>query len=338
MRRDRDVMERLAAADPAPHAERLSREEQREAEALLARVLATPIEPAADRRRLRRRPVGRRRLLVAFGAACAAVAAVAAIELFDSGAPGGGGIIEKAVAAVTREDVVYHALERRRATGSGFPDVGQTTYAESWRTTDGRIRAKEFAANGTHVRTLRAEWAGTLRPGRTLGPALRYDPRENAIYPSGVGRPPLDADPVPDIDPFADPGVRLRELQRRGQLRVADTTTFGGRRAYRLVADSPSRWRSFTFEGVEYLVDAETYLPLTQRVTVRVDDPERTYRLFTRYLTYERVPLDSRTRALLDLDPHPGATCATGAGDISGRGLGFPNPCRSDMENRFGAP
>jgi hypothetical protein len=63
------------------------------------------------------------------------------------------------------------------------------------------------------------------------------------------------------------------------------------------VADSPTRWHSFTFEGIKYLV-------------------------------YERLPFDGRSRAQLALDPHPGAKCAPEAGKLRDRALGFPNPCR----------
>jgi hypothetical protein len=50
--------------------------------------------------------------------------------------------------------------------------------------------------------------------------------------------------------------------------------------------------------------------------------------MFTRYVVYARLPLNARSRAKLDLDPHPGARCAPGADKIMGRGtLGFPNPC-----------
>jgi hypothetical protein len=320
MRRGKDPLGRLAAADPLPDAEQLTAEEQREADALLADLLATPVE-AGERRPVRRRL---RWALVA-AAACAAAIVVAAVNVLDSDTTGPT-IVERAVAAVSREDAVYHVLERRRGTGSGFPKGGQTIYSEYWRTTDGRMHGKAFAANGARRGRLLEEFAGKLRPGRTLGPALRYDPREDAVHPTGIGRP-AGIDEVPDIDPFADPAARLRELQRRGQLRVADAIRFEGRRAYRLVADSPTRWHSFTFDGVEYLVDAKTYFPLTQRVSVRVDS-ERTYKLVTRYLVYERLPFDGRSRAQLALDPHPGAKCAPGAGKLEDRALGFPNPCR----------
>jgi len=57
MRPPHDLMERLAAADPMPEAERLSTEQQRDADALLEGLLATPVEH--DRRRARR-SAGRR--------------------------------------------------------------------------------------------------------------------------------------------------------------------------------------------------------------------------------------------------------------------------------------
>ena len=238
---------------------------------------------------------------------------------------GVGSVVDKAVAAVTREDAVYHVVKRTRTTGSGFEN-GQTLYFESWHTTGGRMHEKMFAVNGMRRGRLLAEMAGTRRPGGTSGPALRYDPRENTVYPSGFGRAP-DAEAVPNIDPFADPSSHLMRLERRGELQLAGTTRLGDRRAYRLVTDSTVRWRGFAFEHIEFLVDSETYLPLAQRVVARVGSA-RTYRMFSRYLAYERLPLDARSRSQLDLDPHPGATCATVAGDVRGpRGLGFPNPC-----------
>jgi hypothetical protein len=49
MHPDRDPMEMLAAADPLRDGEQLTPEEEREAEALLARLLATP-HGGAERR------------------------------------------------------------------------------------------------------------------------------------------------------------------------------------------------------------------------------------------------------------------------------------------------
>ena len=245
--------------------------------------------------------------------------------LLSGGTSGGGGVVDKAVAAVTRDDVVYHVVQRTHDTTPGEP--ARAAYLESWHTTDGLMHEKVFAARGNRRGPLLGEMAGRRRPGRSSGPALAYDPRENTITRIGFGRA-RDADSVPDLDPFGDPSARLRTLQQRGELRAAGTTRFAGRRAYRLVARSAS-WRDFDYERIEFLVDAETYLPLAQRVSVRVN-PDLAYRFFTRFLVYERSPLDARSRGLLALDPHPGATCRTGR--ASGKsGLGFPDPCRGSQ-------
>jgi hypothetical protein len=320
MRQDQELIERLAAADPLPDAEHLTPEDEREAEALLGRLLATPAGAGTAPR-----PRFRRRVLLAVAAACAAAAVFAGLDLLESDTPGTD-VVERAVAVVTREDSVYHVLERVSAVVPGIPESRRPLYIESWTSSDGHIHQKMFAASGDRRGKLLEELAGRRRPGRTSGPALRYDPRENAILPSGFGRS-SDSDTVPDLDPFADPGARLRQLEQRGRLRLADTTTFAGRRAFRLVSGSATRWRGFTFERVEYLVDADTYLPLAHRVSARVDTGG-TYRLSTRYLVYERLPLNRRSRRQLDLDPHPGASCAAGAGELRGeRAPGFPNPC-----------
>jgi hypothetical protein len=331
MRQDQELLERLAAADPLPDAEHLTREDEREAEALLGRLLATPIGAGTAPR-----PRFRRRALLAVAAACAAAVAFAGLDLLESDTPGTD-VVEQAVAAVTREDSVYHVLERVRAVVPGNPESGRPLYIESWSSSDGRLHQKIFAASGERRGQLVEELAGRRRPGSTSGPALRYDARENAILPNGFGLAP-DAEVVPDLDPFADPGALLRQLEQQRLLRLAGTTTFAGRRAFRLVSESATRWRGFTFERVEYLVDAETYLPLAHRVSARVDTGW-TYRLSTRYLVYERLPLNRLSRRQLALDPHPGASCATGAAELRGeRALGFPNPCLPDRRGAVRTP
>ena len=255
--------------------------------------------------------------------ACTA-AAVAAINLLEAGGPGGGGIVEKAVAAVTRGDVVYHVVQRSRGTTSSDGSA-QTLYFESWHTTDGRMHQKVFAGHGTRRGKLLTEMAGRRRPGRSSGPALMYDPRKNVISQIGFGQAG-DADAVPNIDPFADPSARLRDLQRRGKLRLAGSIRAGGRRAYRLVADSAS-WHGSDYERIEFLVDSETYLPLAQRMSVRVNS-DLTYKLFTRFLVYERQPLDARSRALLDLAPAPRRHLRKPSGRAKARPKPWlPNPC-----------
>ena len=315
---EQDVMERLAAADPAPGAVHLTASEQSEADALLARVLAERLAEAVPERpapRLRRRHW----LLVAAAAACSALAAVAAIDSLDSD-PRGPGVVAKAVAAVSQKDAVYHVVRRTRIPAS-FPRPRVLIF-ESWRTTDGRMHEKIFRVKGGRRASPIFEIAGRRRLGRTAGPALKYDPvMTNTITRSGFGPAPAAADAP--IDPYADPGIRLRVLQRQGRLRLTGTTSVDGRRAYRLGSQPVVKGRER--ERVEFLVDAETYLPLAETRWWRVGD-RPTYRFTSRYLVYERLPLTARTRATLALDPPPGAKCASGAGELSSERAGFPQP------------
>jgi hypothetical protein len=319
-----DLMERLAAADPLRESERQTPEEEREAEALLARLVATPPEHATEQRRAAPRRL-RRLALAGAGLACAGLAALAAIDVLDSDAPGPG-VVDKAIAAVTRDGVVYHVLDRRRVTGSAVPPGIKSRFVlyESWHTTDGRMHQKGFEDRGGRRGRLREEIAGRRPPGRSSGPALRYDVFQNLIHESGFG---TSGSRSPSIDPYSDPGARLRELQRDGRLRVAGTEEVSGQTAYRLVS-GVTRGFGGSPMRVEFLVEARTYLPLAQRYSVRLKSG-KSFELSIRYLIYEQLPLNARTRGLLALDPHPGAKCSPGAGDMRGkRSVGFPNPCR----------
>ena len=324
MRRDPDLMERLAMADPLPEAERLTPEEEREAEAMLARLRATPVEPEAPEPRTRR-PWRRPWALAAAGVACCAAVGFAVLNFADSDAPGPS-IVERAVAAVSQDDSVYHVLQLNRATGLDVAGADtRAFYFESWYSSDGRRHEKIFAATEQGPGRLLGEFAGRVRPGRSSGPLLRYDPRENTLYPSGFGEAPR-ADRLPMIDPTTNPATSLRQLEERGLLRVGGTTRIGGRGAYRLVSGPIKRFRG-QVERLNYVVDSETYLPLSGRYSNRTRSG--VLRAVSEYLGYERLPLNARSRAQLDLDPHPGAKCALGAEELRGkRSLGFPNPCR----------
>jgi hypothetical protein len=328
MRPDRDPMQMLAAADPVRDSEQLTPEEEREADALLTRLLATPpagIEPrSSGRRRVRRWA------LAAAAVVGAAAAVLAATSLVDSDAPGGG-IVERAVAAVTQDDVIYHVVERSHMRASFEPGGDRTHYVESWYTSDGRIHQRTFAAKGGRKGRLLEDWAGRRIPGRRVNPRLRWDAWTNTISEGGFGPGPDTG--APGIDPFADRGAQLRRLQAEGRLRVAGTTRVGHRSAYRLVSGPVSDPEVDGVERVEFLVDADTYLPLAERFwsRSRSTDPEHPIsriRIVIRFLVYERLPLNEKNRAFLDLDPHPGAKCSQFAGELRGdKGVGFPNPC-----------
>jgi hypothetical protein len=304
-----DLMERLAAADPLRD-EQLSPDDQREADALLARLLATPV--ARPRR-------ARRRALVVVAAACAALAAVAAIDLLGSGTPGSG-VIDRAVAAVTRGGVVYHVVEFTTGRGSDVPT--REVISESWYTSDGRLHRKAFTVRDGRRGRLAEDFAGRRLPGRAGGSALRWDGSANTITESGFAGGNGD---TPSLDSFADPGTQLRALQSQGKLRVDGTTSVDGRRVYRLGSGKLSV-DGYDWE-IEYTVDAQSYLPLARHLTYHMGEG-RTVEVLTRYRVYERLPLDAQTRRLLALDPHPKAKCSEFAHELTEqRDLGFPNPC-----------
>jgi hypothetical protein len=319
MARHQELMERLAAADPLRDGEQMTPEDQREANALLERLLATPVDAKTHRPRLRRRA------LAVAGVACAAVAGPAAIDLLDADTPGSG-VIDKAVAAVTRQGFVYHVVEFTTASASPPLEDGASAppvLAESWYTSDGRLHRKAFVVRDGKKGRLAEDYAGWQHAGRRAGAALRFDGFTNTITESGWARNPGGA---PTIDSAQAPGGQLRALVEDGRLRVAGTTSVDGKRAYRLVSGK------IDMDGaeleIEFTVDASSYLPLSQHITTRQDGGQ-TYDVETRYRTYEQLPLNARTDRLLALDPHPDAKCSEYAHELTEeRDLGFPNPCR----------
>jgi len=224
-------------------------------------------------------------------------------------------VVDRAVAAVTRGGV-FHVVERMTVRGQGQP---AEIDSESWYTHDGRLHRKAFTTRGGK-RQLAEEFAGRRRPGRSSGVALRWDPSSNTIEESGF----VNGGGVPFLDPFTDPGARLQALEKQGKLRAAGTTTVDGKRAYRLVSGKVPVDKDQA--EVEIAVDAKTYLPLTQRLTLTLAAGPKVVAL-TRYSVYERVGLNDRTERRLALDRHPGAKCSEGAHELTEKSLGYPNPC-----------
>jgi hypothetical protein len=325
MRPREDVMDRLAAADPVRDTAQLSPAEQSDADALLARLVMTPPGDEADLGTAQR-PRIRRWALIATGALCSVAAAFAAVNVLDSDSPGPG-VIDRAVAAVSQGGSVYHVLERSHSRPVGLRGARPMTfYFEYWHTTGGRMHRKTFAVDGPRRGKLVEDMAGRRRPGRRGGPVLFWDARSNTINLGGfrVGR----GRGAPSLDPYADPGSQLRALEQQGRLRLEGTTRVGDRTAYRLVSGTVPGMTKHETESVEFLVDSETYLPLAQHRAIRHHPTGRGFELSTRYLAYERLPLNPRTREELDLDPHPSAKCSP-MFERRGRpkALGFPNPC-----------
>ncbi len=335
---DHELMERLAHADPARGADV---PDQGEVEALLASILVSPTDEAVARRRRFPR-------LLALGAATAiaGLALFVALDLFDSGNPGPD-VVQKALAAVSAENAIYHVVvfeeQSRTPEDPAIRDPDnrwrERLYSESWFGPGYRLHTKMFRYDHGRRGRQTTEVAGRsgicrARICRTNGKGIEYNRRRNVAQPVGIG-PMAAGGPIGPasvtLNPFADPSARLRQALEHHGLRVTGTTEVGGRKAYRLVSKS-SRQGPATFHTVahiEYLVDAETYLPLEEwlianwRLTKRdVKDAKRpgplrealkrgrtrvTTVFASRYLAYERLPLTDANRAKLRIHPRPGA-------------------------------
>jgi hypothetical protein len=310
-----ELMDRLAAANPVPADEALSGAEQRDVDALLERILDSP--PPTEAPAARRVPALRRVAPAAALLALAGLTAIVAVDLLGSEDEGRRGIVERAAAAVSQEDVIYAITERRTVTtrrlgGRGRAASSERTLGRYWLWAGGR--RSRFLVYG-------------LRPDAARGPleseiTVDGDRLSWFLAPSNtisVSKVPWRDWPAPPDDrgypgfsPASDPGAQLRAHVESGRLRVAGRTTVRGRTAYRLV----SRPRSVPSEGIKadtvtYLVDARTYLPLEVRNhVIFVHDgaePDEVGESRTEYLRYEPLPVTEENTALLDMDPHPGA-------------------------------
>jgi hypothetical protein len=300
-----ELMERLARANPVPPARPLTPEEQNEADSLLERIVTDPVPDAPPQR-----PPRVRRLAPAAGLLTVlAIGAVVAIDLLESD-EGGGSIVERAVAAVSKEDVIYATVERWTMRSVALEPGVDTTrderaFVRTWLWREGdrshflRYRLRPDGGPGP----LRSEVVST--PERITW--FDAGGRKQLSYDRDRREPPIGGGSgYPGFDPFSDPGAQLREHVDRGTLRVAGRTTVRGRTAFRLVARASARSApDEDFGTVVYLVDARTYLPLElrQRVVFDHSDVPRGGReratLRVEYLRYEALPVNDETQKLL---------------------------------------
>ena len=307
-----ELMDRLAAANPMPADEPQTAAEQGEIDALLERILATPEAPAAPRRTLVRR--------VAPAAALLAAVVVAVVVVIDLvGSEEDGGIVDRALAAVSQEDVIYAVTERRISTSRPLtPDLevapGERGYVDYWLWSGderSRFLTYDMRVDGSRGR-LESEVTADERR------LTWFMARSNTISVREPPRQDPDDEPLrggfPGFSPFSEPGAQLRAEVDEGRLRVAGRTTVRGRSAYRLVSERRSG-PGFGDERVTYFVDARTYLPLELRVRIIFKHSRfepggggrELARLRIEYLRYETLPVTDENKALLEMGEHPGA-------------------------------
>jgi hypothetical protein len=279
-----DPMERLTAADPLPEADRLTEAEQADADALLARIVAE--QPEQIRR-------ARRHWLPAIAATAAAVVlALVVIDVVDEGAPGPS-VVDRAVAAVSVENSIYHTVEV-------LTFGHQHAYREGW--FGPRVSRQKIYYHRGKLAVEEVLQPRLTRAGRHVG--IIFDAKHNLIQRVRMYRGARNSD-FPELDPSQDPAAALRELQREGRLRLVGSEDFEGRKVYRLVGDAPSR-PGIRVNRLVYLVDANTYYPVLLEWVFARHGAARV-RFTSRFTTYERLPATAENRKLLKMSPHPGA-------------------------------
>lgn len=321
-----ELMTRLERANPVtPDQE--SADDSRSA--LLDRVLAEPMSAKPPPRRAPRTPLSPRR--IALAGACVAVlglAALAALDLLDSEGDAPGGIVERAVAALSDENAIYAVTERSLSTITpldGGKVVRERSFRRYWLWKAGkRSRFVDYRALPDGSR------GQLLEDIAFHGDRLYwYSADTNQLQVSDRGwpreRPSLGNSDYPGLDPFSDPGAQLRRYVDDGRLRVAGQTTVRGRTAYRLVSRPLSNDKAgVRDETVTYLVDADNYLPLQVRSSGTVftpggDPSSDRFRYSVRgdYLSYEALPDSEPNRARLRVGRYPGMQRRRGVDQVA---------------------
>ena len=177
----------------------------------------------------------------------AVLAAVVAIDLVGS-EERSGGIVERAVAAVSRENVIYAITERADGHHRGRSRPAATRSRP-------RAAARPFLALGRGRARFTPSGIGSLpngmprpaargggrpRPSGWFGSTRRRGSRGMCVDPRTARRnPPRQR--LSRLQPGSDPGAQLRAHVESGRLRVAGRAVVRGRSAYRLVSSPRCR-------------------------------------------------------------------------------------------------
>ncbi len=298
MNRENDLLARVASANPVPAVTAVTREEDREADLLLARLLDTPL-PQARRRAPRPRLTRGRGFALAGAVAGMLVTLLVTLSALDEGP----GVADRAYAAVTA-DHFFHVVRR---TSLDLPvdladgDPAQDGITESWYDTsapafhtvaygvrNGRRTAPTFESAGNRGGT-RARFGG-----EAAGPVSDLQ--------DGQGR----------IPPRYDPAADYKRALKSGRVREEGETTFAGRRAKRLVVALPDqKVPGPTPEVVDqvetYYVDPDTLYPIAYRAQgFFVQDGRRErFSSSVDFTTFEILPRSAVNQRLLRLGARP---------------------------------
>ncbi|MDA0159455.1 hypothetical protein OM076_04195 [Solirubrobacter ginsenosidimutans] len=314
-----DLMDRLRAADPVPDpvtappiewlvprlqatTETAPRDLAAEARPGAPRESA-PADPAAPRDPAPAggatscppgRPRLRRRLRVLVPVFAAALAAAVVVLLGRGSSPD---VVAEARAALGAPGEIVHTIVRTQQFDENGKAIGQSN-VEQWAALDPlrtRTRMTITPAEDGTPRMTESDYAdGVFRSAWSWDDYLR----EHKLSPEELaGYVAANTGSESALDAGADPVAGVRALLAGGKLAPAGETEVNGRRVLLLRGDRPRRvlpdGRGVQLAvRVEYLVDAETYVPV--QVTYRIKPSlgaggAQTTR--TTFETYERLPL-----------------------------------------------
>jgi hypothetical protein len=246
------------------------------ARARLAEVMQAPTTRGAPPRR--------------FGVALVGgVALVAAVFTVASLVDRDAGVLERAEAAIDPQGRILHVVVRIE------DETGTVTRGESWVRPDGSGRSLDRSGSGPGDCLASETELRCFDASRNVVDVYRYSPE--AVE---AGRRYAEL-----------PGFRVDQPQSihrafgEGYARLVGESAIGGRSVYEvqlavpfIAADGTATPRFDDATSPILYLDRETYLPVAERFP---DAGSTTY-----YETYELLPLDARTRALLELPTRPG--------------------------------
>jgi hypothetical protein len=265
-----DPLERLRAANPVPD----PTPEEAAADALLARVLATPRE---ERRTIVRR--GRPRLVLPAAVAAAAAAALLAVAL-----GGGDSLVERAYAAVQPGgDVIHEVVVSEWSTEGGAGANGGETIDAWYHPAGGRARRHVSGSEGLYDVVVAPGGVRVRSPntGRRWAenddPAFRARNRTDFLH-------------------------EFRRAYESGQLKELGPRTFEGRDAVAYRVRNPRGIDSLT-----WYVDVATAMPLGSIELLshreKAGEPLRTQTHVRRLERYERLPATPENLSRLETGP-----------------------------------